>query len=254
MLQVGAYSSDPESTEEGGGTKDSETQAEGEGITFWRQVVDPNTNHAYFWNPQTNEVCWTLPDNAVISADHDNTGSSQQEGESQYADYYAYYSQTYYGNSQKNSKTDSKSERKSKRKKSNSEKPEPEKEPPEVVVNPGEEGFVGPILPPAESKPLDEKAEDTAHSAPGDNEPKMKSGLKRKAPPEEEISADVSPDVEPILHSVAKKPRLKTKVTSPLSKQAEQALRVSIIYTLAWVVYTFVHVNACVFCLHVHVL
>ena len=240
--------------EDGGGAKDSETTAKGEGITFWRQVVDPNTNHAYYWNPQTNEVCWTLPDNAVISADQDNTGGSQPEGEGQYADYYAYYSQTSYGDTEKNPKNSSKSERKSKRsatKKSNSEKPAPEEETPEAVVQPDEEGFVGPTLSPAslplnpESQSLDEQAGDTVHNGSGDNEPKGKLGVKRKAPPVEEIeiSAEVSPDIGPNLRSVAKKPRLKTKVagnvdgkrspkktqvTSPLSKQAEQALRVSI--------------------------
>lgn len=36
-------------------------------VTFWQEVMDPNTNHVYYWNPETNEVTWTLPANGVIT-------------------------------------------------------------------------------------------------------------------------------------------------------------------------------------------
>ena len=45
---------------------DSEVSTVSE-ITFWQEVVDPTTNHSYYWHPQTNEVTWTLPENGVIS-------------------------------------------------------------------------------------------------------------------------------------------------------------------------------------------
>ncbi len=72
-------------------------------------MVDPNTNHAYYWNPATNEVSWTLPENGVIndeklpSASKPSETSSASNGGSEaspdttYADYYAYYAQTYFG-------------------------------------------------------------------------------------------------------------------------------------------------------------
>ena len=95
---------------------DRATERENEGskeaeITFWQEVVDPNTNHSYYWNPQTNEVTWTLPENGVIS---DGTQThpvdpSLTDETTAYADYYAYYAQTYYGvdPTQKESKTTS---------------------------------------------------------------------------------------------------------------------------------------------------
>ena len=36
-------------------------------VTFWQEVMDANTNHVYYWNPDTNEVTWTLPANGVIT-------------------------------------------------------------------------------------------------------------------------------------------------------------------------------------------
>ena len=36
-------------------------------VTFWQEVMDANTNHVYYWNPETNEVTWTLPANGVIT-------------------------------------------------------------------------------------------------------------------------------------------------------------------------------------------
>ena len=36
-------------------------------VTFWQEVMDANTNHVYYWNPETNEVTWTLPANGVIA-------------------------------------------------------------------------------------------------------------------------------------------------------------------------------------------
>lgn len=49
-------------------------------VTFWQEVMDPNTNHVYYWNPETNEVTWTLPANGVISnemASGNETGTGQ---------------------------------------------------------------------------------------------------------------------------------------------------------------------------------
>ncbi len=70
------------------------------------QVVDPNTNHTYYWNPANNEVSWTLPENSVITDDpppkppESASGKSSGDGASSdgtYADYYAYYAQALYG-------------------------------------------------------------------------------------------------------------------------------------------------------------
>ena len=81
------------------GGREGEKGLEEREITFWQEVVDPNTNHAYYWNPLTNEVAWTLPENGVISEDGQqmSTETSSTSKETTYADYYAYYAQTYYG-------------------------------------------------------------------------------------------------------------------------------------------------------------
>lgn len=31
----------------------------------WKQCVDENTNHPYYWNTVTNEVSWTLPEDVM---------------------------------------------------------------------------------------------------------------------------------------------------------------------------------------------
>lgn len=71
------------------------------------QVVDPNTNHTYYWNPTTNKVVWTLPENGVITDDPPPSSTAQStdassakagsDTDSTYADYYAYYAQAIYG-------------------------------------------------------------------------------------------------------------------------------------------------------------
>lgn len=48
-------------------------------ITFWQEVVDPKTNHAYFWNPKTNEVSWTLPEGGVISAPPSQPAAAEED-------------------------------------------------------------------------------------------------------------------------------------------------------------------------------
>lgn len=63
----------------------------------WVQVVDPDTNRTYYWNPSTGEVSWTLPDNGVITDEVKQPSASDASLETTYADYYAYYAQTYYG-------------------------------------------------------------------------------------------------------------------------------------------------------------
>lgn len=47
-------------------------------VTFWQEVMDANTNHVYYWNPETNEVTWTLPANGVIA--NEVTGSGGDGG------------------------------------------------------------------------------------------------------------------------------------------------------------------------------
>ena len=51
-------------------------------VTFWQEVMDPNTNHVYYWNPETNEVTWTLPANGVITNEvpGDGTGTGPDGG------------------------------------------------------------------------------------------------------------------------------------------------------------------------------
>ena len=49
-------------------------------VTFWQEVMDPNTNHVYYWNPDTNEVSWTLPANGVISNEVTGGMGTEQGG------------------------------------------------------------------------------------------------------------------------------------------------------------------------------
>ena len=78
-------------------------------VTFWQEVKDPKTNHPYYWNPSTNEVSWTLPENAVLTSEasersdeiHDPEREElepvPQESSNTLSDYYSYYSKSYYG-------------------------------------------------------------------------------------------------------------------------------------------------------------
>ena len=36
-------------------------------LSYWQALVDPNTNHTYYWNSLTNVVSWTIPGGGVIS-------------------------------------------------------------------------------------------------------------------------------------------------------------------------------------------
>ena len=151
--------------EEGGPEKSEERE-----ITFWQEVVDPNTNHAYYWNPLTNEVAWTLPENGVISEDarQMSTETSSTGKETTYADYYAYYAQTYYGvdpssgtaanpeasstaangASQPPHKTKQQVAKSKKGTKVAKAEKKGAAKPVEPVLDPSQEGFVWPTLPP----------------------------------------------------------------------------------------------------------
>ena len=50
-------------------------------ITFWQAIVDPNTNHTYYWNPETNDVAWTLPPGGVIAAPEGAGKEKEEPGE-----------------------------------------------------------------------------------------------------------------------------------------------------------------------------
>ena len=49
-------------------------------VTFWQEVTDPNTNHVYYWNQESNQVSWTLPPNGVIANDVDSGTGTGQDG------------------------------------------------------------------------------------------------------------------------------------------------------------------------------
>ena len=49
-------------------------------VTFWQEVMDANTNHVYYWNPDTNEVTWTLPANGVITNEVAGGGGDDGSG------------------------------------------------------------------------------------------------------------------------------------------------------------------------------
>jgi len=36
----------------------------------WKQCIDENTNHPYYWNTETNEVSWTLPEEVMMQYEH----------------------------------------------------------------------------------------------------------------------------------------------------------------------------------------
>ncbi len=38
-------------------------------VTFWHELKDTKTNSSYYWNPETNQTSWTLPENAVITCE-----------------------------------------------------------------------------------------------------------------------------------------------------------------------------------------
>ena len=49
-------------------------------VTFWQEVTDANTNHVYYWNQETNQVSWTLPANGVIANDVGSGTGTGQDG------------------------------------------------------------------------------------------------------------------------------------------------------------------------------
>lgn len=162
------------------GAREGEKGSEEREITFWKEVVDPNTNHAYYWNPLTNEVAWTLPENGVISEDGQqmSTETSSTSKETTYADYYAYYAQTYYGvdpssstaanpeasstaadgTSQPTHKVKQQVTKGKKGTKVGKAEKKNAAKPVEPVLDPSQEGFVGPTLPPGS-----EQSEKTAN-------------------------------------------------------------------------------------------
>ena len=222
-------------------------------ITFWQEVVDPNTNHAYYWNPLTNEVAWTLPENGVISEDAQKTSTETNSTgkETTYADYYAYYAQTYYGvdpssgtaaNPEASSTAAngaSQSSPKTKQQVAKSKKgtkvAKPEKKgaakPVEPVLDPSQEGFVGPTLPP-NSEQSEKTVNDTSVSFKSQHPPTPKGavggqrstrgGQKRKV-------QDVGES--PLVSSVQrmKKPRL--QAGSPEGEKMEQGM-LCVVFTL----------------------
>ena len=223
----------------------AEEESAEEGITFWKQLTDPNTNHAYYWNPKTNQVTWTLPNNGVIADENPNEDPSIVEADNPYAEYYVYYKQ-YYGSTQDSGKEEgeqddsakesetapaastgpvaqgdtgkpNKTKAKTKESSKKSKKPTAETE-----------AFVGPVLP--SHMTVAQHSEELSGEAESIGRP----GTKRKAPSEELGEASAESGLDP----ASKKPRLKgksvtaspvgaRKSSSPQSGLAEQALRVS---------------------------
>ena len=71
-------------------------------ITFWREVKDVKTNNTYYWNPETNQTAWSLPENAVITSEASERSEkiTDPENEDENTDLtkaYAYYAKTLYG-------------------------------------------------------------------------------------------------------------------------------------------------------------
>lgn len=52
-------------------------------VSFWQEVKDPKTNHSYYWNPSTNEVSWTLPNNAVLTSEASERSDEIQDPENE---------------------------------------------------------------------------------------------------------------------------------------------------------------------------
>ena len=225
------------------GTEPAEEESAEEGITFWKQLTDPNTNHAYYWSPKTNQVTWTLPNNGVIADENPNEDPSIVEADNPYAEYYAYYKQ-YYGSTQDSGKEEGEQDESAKEsetaptastgsvEQSDTGKPNKAKgkESSKKSKKPTTEteAFVGPVLPShvTVAQPPEELS--------GEAESVGRPGTKRKAPSEEQGEASAEGGLDP----ASKKPRLKGKsVTaspvgakkslSPQSGLAEQALRVS---------------------------
>jgi len=42
------------------------TASEGEAGGVWHEVLDPNTQHVYYWNQQDNITSWVLPRDATV--------------------------------------------------------------------------------------------------------------------------------------------------------------------------------------------
>ncbi|XP_064394564.1 formin-J-like isoform X4 [Halichondria panicea] len=213
-----------------------------EELTFWKQVTDPKSNHTYYWNPRTNQVSWTLPDNGVIA---DNTPdnpvpedtSMEPEADNPYADYYAYYKQFYGKTDTEASNTEeddeiaeSKTDDESAKSKTDIQSDLVNKTGPKPLStkkdgDPATEIIIGPLLPPSHV-PKDAQSHVTE-----EGDVTARPGLKRKACSEEDTEGLTNNSLDP----VSKKQRLKSKAVgaakknlSPqikLSPQAEQALR-----------------------------
>ena len=48
-------------------------------VTFWQKAVDGKTNHIYYWNQETLESSWTLPDGGVIVSGESNETADDGE-------------------------------------------------------------------------------------------------------------------------------------------------------------------------------
>lgn len=215
-------------------------------VTFWQKVVDPNTNHTYYWNTTTNEVSWTLPDYAVIvNEDQSSTEAGEESSDSAYADYYAYYAKAYYNAAESDIKAQPSSKQEASSDQSSASTKEvkdlgkdtsdsvkvsdstgsgheldSKKSDEEPMLDQNADGFVGPILP----------AVATFISG--------KSGMKRKATSkeDEETEGSVEPEMKKarVVATVggsedkvsSKKKQVQSSPGPAMSKQAEQAMRV----------------------------
>ena len=79
-------------------------------VTFWHEIKDTKTSYHYYWNAETNETTWTLPENAVITSaaaersdqitDPENEElelENELETNEALTNAYAYYAKTLYG-------------------------------------------------------------------------------------------------------------------------------------------------------------
>lgn len=193
------------------GNLEDKKPTEPEELTFWRQITDDKTNNVYYWNPKTNKVSWVLPNNGVIADDAPDNPLPEEftlepEADNPYAEYYAYYKQ-YYGkpNSETEAPETEESDSNVQSDAMNKPEPKPKKSKPETEPTTIAGTVIGPTLPSTQS-PATEVT---------------RPGVKRKVSPGKEADG---------LDPASKKVRLKSKASdakSPLSAQAEQALRVS---------------------------
>ena len=52
-------------------------------ISFWQEVKDSKSGHIYYWNPTTNQVSWTLPENAVLTSEASERSDEIQDPENE---------------------------------------------------------------------------------------------------------------------------------------------------------------------------